>query len=228
MKTIKLFCLYFISIFNLNAQSYYNGEFMFKKIETYFDSSYSSKNYMACSNLYADTVNQPETWHADNLANVSFNGVCLAYNSAIRMYLDTIQRTDYEGMRWSISSSSGPISGFTTTCTNSFPSIQIHNFFPDTLRKSDSLYIYFGKVTNADKIELTMFDGVLRIFFPFNRQISPSKLSVSIPSSDLTSLEGDTVNLTLSLVKNEYQMHNGQRFRFEKRYNIVKTLRLIN
>lgn len=228
MKICKiLYLIYFLGT-ELNAQSYYNGEFTIRKIETYYGSNFTSKNYVVYSNLYADSVNRNETWHSDNLGNVYFNSTGLLYNSVIKTYMDTIQRQSNVGMQWIVTSSSGPITSFTATCLDTFSTIQNIDFFPDTLKKSDSLYIYFGEVTNADEIELTMFDGRLRILFPFNRKVSSSSHSISVPSSDLTTLGGDVVNLTLSLIKYEYQIHNGKRFKFEKRYNIVKTLRLVN
>jgi|GEM_PF-4038412 len=144
------------------------------------DSINVAQNYIAYSNLYADSVNQSESWHADNFGEVYFNSVGLKYEPTIKMYHDTIQRYTNVGMLWSVTSFSSPIVSFTANCVDTFPNIQTFNFFPDTLKKSDSLYIHFGEVTNVDEIELTMFDGVLRILFPFNRKVPINKVSVSV------------------------------------------------
>lgn len=229
MRTLQILLISFVlSVFSFRAQSFYNGEFVIRKTLTYYDSLTTPKNYLAYSNLYTDTVNQNESWHSENVGNVYFNSTGLVYNSQINTYHDTIQRTTNEGMQWIVSSSNSVITSFTATCVDTFPTIQTIAFFPDTLKKSDSLYIYFGEVLNADEIELTMYDGVLRIYFPFNRKVGPTSLSISVPSADLETLDGEVVSLTLGLIKNEYQSHNGLNFKFVKRYNIVKTIVLTN
>jgi hypothetical protein len=221
------FILFSINDFSAQGNSFY-GEFVVRKVLTSYDSLNAFTNYIAYSNLYADSVETNESWHSGNFGNVVFNGIGLNYNDIIKTYHDTVQRTSNEEMEWIFLSTSGALASFTANCLDTFPNIQNINIIPDTLKKSDSLYIHFGEITNVDEIELTMFDGVLRIDPPFNRAMQVSNQFVSVPAADLSTLEGEAVTLTLGMIKYEYKILSGKRFRFQKRYNIVKTLRLVN
>ena len=241
-KILKYSFVYFmllISVISLSQSCpYYSGEFKIKKRLYYIDTltldtslaKYDVtkfKHYIILANLYTDTVNVTTFWRASNLGQINYNGVGLVYDSLLHTYYDTLQRRLNEGINFSFSGNS-TISGFTTSLTDTFPDIALKYILPDTLKKSNAFNLNFESITFCDEIELTMFDGQFRIQFPFNRLVPGSTSSISIPSTDLNTLDGNTVTVTISFIKNDFQIINSKRYRFERRFDIIRIMPLIN
>jgi len=227
MKNILVIFFLASPLISLNAQSpYYYGEFKLRKIISFYDTSGSLVNYHATSILYTDTVNENYSPLASNQGTVFFNGTSLQYNSTIKLYFDTLQRTENNSQSWRLDGSGGMVS-FTTTSQDTFPALSNYSLIPDTIVKSDSLYLQFENVIYADEIEVLFWDGIPRVETPFNRKISGNTTHISIPTSNLGMLDGETVYVTVSLVKKEYEILDGSRFKFEKRFDIVKTAVLL-
>jgi hypothetical protein len=227
MKKIFFSAILVSSIFslhNLRAQDpFYYGEFRLRKIVSSFDTIRPLVNYHATSMLFTDSVNETLSSYAGSLGTVYFNGTSLNYNSAIKLYFDTLQRRTNEGLSWQLAGSGG-MPSFTTSVVDSFPYFTNADIvLPDTVHKSDSLYLVFDSTTYTDRIELAFWDGNPRVICPYNKNLPGTQTSVSILSSELSLLGGETVYITLSFVKQEFKILNNFRFKFEKRFDIVKT-----
>ncbi len=211
----------------LKAQNtFYYGDFRLRKIVSSFDTIRPLVNYHATSILYTDSVKENLSASAGYLGTVYFNESALNYNSAIKLYFDTVQRRSNEGQYWELNGGGG-MPSFTTSVTDSFPSLTNVDLLPDTIHKSDSLYLVFDSSTYTDQIELAFWDGNPRVLCPYNKNLPGTQTSVSIISNELSLLNAETVHITLSLIKQEFQILNGFRFKFEKRLDIVKTAILL-
>jgi hypothetical protein len=231
MKKIFFSAILASSIFSLHklrAQDpFYYGEFRLRKIVSSFDTIRPLVNYHATSLLYTDTVNEMLSSYAGALGTVYFNGTSLHYNSTIKLYFDTLQRRTNEGQTWQLLGTGG-MPSFTTSVVDSFPSFSNAAIvLPDTVHKSDSLYLVFDSSIYTDRIELAFWDGNPRVICPYNKNLPGTQTSVSVLANELSLLNAETVYITLSLIKREFHVIDGVRFKFEKRFDIVKTAVLL-
>jgi hypothetical protein len=232
MKKIFVFKILLLNIlfssFGYSQSAYYFGEFKLRKIITIYDSMNIYTNYMSYSNLYEDSVNNNESWHAQALGNVKYNGVSLKYYPNIRTFMDTVQRKQNTVLVWELSGI-GSYPSFTATSYSAFPSYLKTNILPDVLNKSQTFEVNLLGISNAESIELVMFDGTFRTEMPYNRKVVGTTESISIPSADLNTISGTNgVTIILSLVSTEYKMLGGKRFKFEKRSDLYKRLPVID
>lgn len=232
-KRIYTYCLaVLITTVSLHTKAqglYYYGDFKIKKIVSYYDSLNKPVNFFATSFLYPDSVYE-HTIFTDNFGTVFYNDTSLMYDYNLKLYHDTVQRYSNERIKWNFESHDTEVmSSFSITTSNEeFPTIANVHLLPNDLRKSQDFVLEFGSVSYADEIEILFMDGQFRMEFPFNRRISADTTSVNIPSSDFETLDGEAVTIMFSLIKNEYQIIDGKRFKFEKRFDIVRHVPLLN
>ncbi|MBK6832909.1 MAG: hypothetical protein IPG89_01005 [Bacteroidetes bacterium] len=206
MKYLKYLFLVSMSMFMLSfidipkEEQYYYGELKIKKNFVYYDSSYSMQNFMAHAWMYDDSVNYSQSWKAVNNATIYFNDVSLKYNPIIKTYTDTIQRRTNRGINWTLYNT---ISGTSSNvnCLDSFPSISNYNILPSNFNRTLDFNIDFSSVAFADEIEISMYDGKFRSTVPYYRKVKANITSITIPASDLSTLDGEFVTVTISLIK---------------------------
>lgn len=235
LNFFRLFILIFFTTgligFKVKAQTinYFFGEFKIKKVLSYYDSISKYVNYTAYANLYSDSVSTSKSYTAVNCGQVFYNNKGLAYNSQIKTYLDTVERKFNTGIRWSVVGANS-CNSFTNTLVDSFPSFNFELSLPMQLDKSKNLCVVISGCKYTDEIEVTFFDGQYRISVPYYRKLNytANLNQIIIPKCDLSTLSGNGVHVTVSLIKIEYKKFNGKKYKFEKRFDFVKPMPLLN
>jgi hypothetical protein len=231
-KTIRTAALAFfissmMSFSPPTTQSSFYGEFKIRKIMNYYDSHSSHTNYIATANLYANAVSSSQSWIASNQGQVYYNGSGLKYDPMINFYTDTLERKTNTGIKWSVTTA-GSTTGFSTSLTDTFPDFDYIVCLPDVLDKSKNLKVDLNNCSYADEVEVTIWDGQFRTTVPFYRRTTiKGNSNIVIQKSDLSSLSGPGVIVTVSLIKNELQTINGKTYKFEKRFDLVRPMPLI-
>lgn len=228
---IVIITLILLISFNNTAQTrnYFFGEFKIKKTINYRDSAVKFTRYIAYSNLYSDSVSSSKSYTAINCGQIFYNNIGLRYNSIIKTYMDSVERKTNYGITWSLLGGAS-CNNFTTTLIDSLPSFNYLTSLPSQLNKSQNLHITLDNCKYTDEIEIIFFDGHYSLSNPSYRKVNYTNNlnQIVIPQNDLCSLSGSVVSITISLIKNEYKRINGKNYKFEKRYDYVKPLPLIN
>lgn len=204
----------------------YHGEFKVLKTVTVIDSSLHYTKFSGMCNLYSDAVMTTQSWLASDLGRVYFNDVELQYNNGIRTYLDKLDRNECQSIVWTLNDSP-IISNFTVVCSEAFPSVSSYNFIPDKLNRAVGFEIVVHGIKNADEIQIFLNDGQFRLSAPFYRLVPVQQNQVFIPSSDLSSLSGDHVTVSVTIISKEMKVVNGKVFKFQKILNIIRTITLL-
>ena len=209
--------------------TYFYGEFKIRKVLNYFDSLSTTTNYIALSNLYADSVPASKSYTAINVGQVIYSTKGLGYTSQIKTYMDTVIRKTNTGINWALVGVNGNTS-FTTTLVDSFPSYNFKTSLPTQLDKLQNFCIVLNNCKYTDEVEVTFFDGQYRFSVPYYRKVNftTNLTQIIIPKCDLSTLTGSGVHVTISLIKNEYKKFNGKRYKFEKRFDYVRPMAIVN
>ncbi|MBK9286055.1 MAG: hypothetical protein IPM51_17300 [Sphingobacteriaceae bacterium] len=218
-------CFSFTTPLNLN---YFNGEFKVKKSLNFNNSGMSNFTYNASCNLYTDSVSLNQLWKSQNLGEVLYNNIPLTYNNTINLYIDSAVRKTNQYVNWELKNSTF-FTPFAVSIDTTFPSFSYHNCLPSIIDRSQNLEVILDSLNNVDFVEITSYNNLLGNL-PYYRKFQPHNglNQIIITKSELRNMSGSGTIVTISLIKNSFKRINGRNFKFEKRFDFVKAMPLVN
>jgi hypothetical protein len=237
MKTKIIFSIILALHLVANAQEPYYGELNLTKTYFYFDTltldtslqrfDISKKtSFMASAAIYNDTASYPKPWLSQNFGQVKYNDVPLSYSEMLWNYQDTIERKENPQQKWEFT---GPESSrnFSVTLSGNLPNIESKHIIPDYLHVSTGITIDYGNVSNADSVQIIIYDYTKTDQMPLSKTFAASTTSATISSADLAPFINGNPNVIVSFIREVLIAVNDKNYMYRKRYNIVRPVAVV-
>lgn len=237
MKT--KFILLFFCLFNLilNAQKSFYGELGLTKTYFYFDTimldtsmqkyDVSKKTkYMASGIIFNDSVLYYNPALSIGSGVLKLNDVPLSFSEMLMNYEDTVERKINNSQVWKYESTDAARS-FTFSQSTAMPDISSRHIIPALVQLSNGLSIVFGQTSHTDSVQVIIYDYNAPENFPYSKTVAANSNSINIPASDISQFINKHPNITVSFIKDEFQTINNKSYRFNKRFNIVRPVAVV-
>lgn len=237
MKTKFLILFYCIGSLFTVAQPAYYGELSLTKSYYYFDTitlDSTLRNYditkatrfMASAMLFNDSVRFYSPWQSNGEGTLIYNNIPLYYTELLSSYQDTVERKENTSQTWEYNHED-PAKSFTVSFDNTMPTITMKHILPDLVNISNGFTIEYGAVTNADSIQVLIYNRNSTGTLPYSKTVSANSTYLTIPSEDLSSYIDSRINVIVSFIKEEFEAINEKQYKFTKRYNITRPVAFV-
>jgi hypothetical protein len=158
-----------------------------------------------------------------SVGNVQLNQSALVYDQSSSSYADTTLALPLDSMAWDIAGNQN-FPGLSFTYSGGFPSGQLLQNLPDTLKKSDTLHLDFSGLTAVDSIYINVWDSADSL----DRKFVQFKYGVNSASIDLTPdvllllRTGGKAFFSVELVNYQYQAILDRKYLFCNHQNFIK------
>lgn len=209
-------------VFIVNQNKYYDAvNCNFNQLKT--------ANNIAAYFTYTPTANIPVSAFS-KAGNVKFNNKPLNYNNNDKFYSET-ETSSINQQNWKVSGHN-VIPNMNFIFNGIMPSFNINqNLLPDTLKKSDTLFVNFSAIQNADSITIRVTDN--------NQNSQPKTIALMAPNYSNTYYLPPTLftllscgpksTITIDAIKYSYQTVAGKQYLFRNIYSFVRAdVKIIN